>query len=444
MKVVKGGSVSRMLKDVPIPRMFYAVQDFKKDHIEPSQIPAVIRRELSKPEIAGTIQPGMHIAITAGSRGVANVDIITRTIVEVCKERGAHPFIVPAMGSHGGANAEGQKELLAGYGITEEAMGCPVRATMETVLLGHSAYGKPVYQDKYAHEADGIIISCRIKPHNAFRGPYESGVCKMMVVGLGKQMGAESVHSDGLGNMARNLPANAKVVAEKSNILFAIPSIENAYDETAIIEAIPAQQIFAREPELLKIAAANMPSILVGEADVLIVDAMGKNYSGTGVDPNISGTWSTSYGSGGLKVKRTCFLDLTDCSHGNANGMGLADIITARLFDKLDLDVIYTNCFTSTVLRSGMMPSVVATDKEAIQACLRTANGVEDYQAARIVRIKNTLHIGEIMLSEAYYKDVTEGRYPGVRAVSAPEALCFDKEDALAGFTDPVAFPAER
>lgn len=364
--------------------------------------------------------------------------------MEVCKERGAHPFIVPAMGSHGGANAEGQKELLAGYGITEEAMGCPVRATMETVLLGHSAYGKPVYQDKYAHEADGIIISCRIKPHNAFRGPYESGVCKMMVVGLGKQMGAESVHSDGLGNMARNLPANAKVVAEKSNILFAIPSIENAYDETAIIEAIPAQQIFAREPELLKIAAANMPSILVGEADVLIVDAMGKNYSGTGVDPNISGTWSTSYGSGGLKVKRTCFLDLTDCSHGNANGMGLADIITARLFDKLDLDVIYTNCFTSTVLRSGMMPPVVATDKEAIQACLRTANGVEDYQAARIVRIKNTLHVGEIMLSEAYYKDVTEGRYPGVRAVSAPEALCFDEEDALAGFTDPVAFPAER
>lgn len=431
MEVVRGGSVSRMLRDVEIPKMFYAVQSFHREHIASEEIPAAVKKELYRPEIAETIQPGMHIAITAGSRGVANVDIITRTIVEVCKERGAFPFIVPAMGSHGGANAEGQKELLAGYGITEEAMGCPVRATMETVLLGYSEYGKPVYQDKYAHEADGIIVSCRIKPHNAFRGPYESGVCKMMVVGLGKQKGAESVHSDGLGNMARNLPANAKVVAERSNILFAIPCIENAYDETALIEAIPAEQIFAREPELLTIAFANMPRILVEEADVLIVDEMGKNYSGTGVDPNISGTWSTKYGKGGLKVKRTCFLDLTDCSHGNANGMGLADIITARIFHKLDLDVIYTNCFTSTVLRSGMMPPAVATDKEAIQACLRTANGLEHYQDAKVVRIKNTLHIGEIMLSQAYYPEVLAGKYPGLSAASVPMELEFDPDGNL-------------
>lgn len=431
MEVVRGGSVSRMLRDVEIPKMFYAVQSFRREHIAPEEIPAAVKKELYRPKIAETIQPGMHIAITAGSRGVANVDIITRTIVEVCKERGAFPFIVPAMGSHGGANAEGQKELLAGYGITEEAMGCPVRATMETVLLGYSEYGKPVYQDKYAHEADGIIVSCRIKPHNAFRGPYESGVCKMMVVGLGKQKGAESVHSDGLGNMARNLPANAKVVAEQSNILFAIPCIENAYDETALIEAIPAEQIFAREPELLTIAFANMPRILVEEADVLIVDEMGKNYSGTGVDPNISGTWSTEYGKGGLKVKRTCFLDLTDCSHGNANGMGLADIITARIFHKLDLDVIYTNCFTSTVLRSGMMPPAVATDKEAIQACLRTANGLEHYRDAKVVRIKNTLHIGEIMLSQAYYPEVIAGKYPGLSAASVPMELEFDPDGNL-------------
>lgn len=431
MEVVRGGSVSRMLRDVEIPKMFYAVQSFRRERIAPEEIPAAVKKELYRPKIAETIQPGMHIAVTAGSRGVANVDIITRTIVEVCKERGAFPFIVPAMGSHGGANAEGQKELLAGYGITEEAMGCPVRATMETVLLGYSEYGKPVYQDKYAHEADGIIVSCRIKPHNAFRGPYESGVCKMMVVGLGKQKGAESVHSDGLGNMARNLPANAKVVAEQSNILFAIPCIENAYDETALIEAIPAEQIFAREPELLTIAFANMPRILVEEADVLIVDEMGKNYSGTGVDPNISGTWSTEYGKGGLKVKRTCFLDLTDCSHGNANGMGLADIITARIFHKLDLDVIYTNCFTSTVLRSGMMPPAVATDKEAIQACLRTANGLEHYRDAKVVRIKNTLHIGEIMLSQAYYPEVIAGKYPGLSAASVPMELEFDPDGNL-------------
>ena len=430
MKIKKGGNVSRMLEGIPIPDMFRAEQAFDKSHIEPAEIPSIVRKELSRPEIADTIQPGMSIAITAGSRGVANVDTITRAIVDFCKERGADPFIVPAMGSHGGATAEGQAQLLEGYGITAETMGCPVRSSMETVLLGYSEFGKPVYQDKNAHEADGIIVSCRIKPHNAFRGTYESGICKMMVVGLGKQKGAESVHSDGLGNMARNLPANARVVLENSNILFAIPTIENAYDETALIEAVPKDRIMKREPELLQFAFKNMPSILVGEADVLIVDSMGKNYSGTGVDPNISGTWSTEFGKGGLKVKRTCFLDLTDCSHGNANGMGLADFITKRMFDKLDPEMIYPNCFTSTVIRSGMMPPVVATDKEAIQACILTANQI-DKKRPRIVRIKNTLHVGRIMLSEVYYEDVRAGKYPGLTALDEPAPLVFDEDENL-------------
>ena len=430
MKIKKGGNVSRMLEGIPIPDMFRAEQAFDKSHIEPAEIPSIVRKELSRPEIADTIQPGMSIAITAGSRGVANVDTITRAIVDFCKERGADPFIVPAMGSHGGATAEGQAQLLEGYGITAETMGCPVRSSMETVLLGYSEFGKPVYQDKNAHEADGIIVSCRIKPHNAFRGTYESGICKMMVVGLGKQKGAESVHSDGLGNMARNLPANARVVLENSNILFAIPTIENAYDETALIEAVPKDRIMKREPELLQFAFKNMPSILVGEADVLIVDSMGKNYSGTGVDPNISGTWSTEFGKGGLKVKRTCFLDLTDCSHGNANGMGLADFITKRMFDKLDPEMIYPNCFTSTVIRSGMMPPVVATDKEAIQACILTANQI-DKKRPRIVRIQNTLHVGRIMLSEVYYEDVRAGKYPGLTALDEPAPLVFDEDENL-------------
>lgn len=430
MKIKKGGNVSRMLEGIPIPDMFRAEQAFDKSHIEPAEIPSIVRKELSRPEIADTIQPGMSIAITAGSRGVANVDTITRAIVDFCKERGANPFIVPAMGSHGGATAVGQAQLLEGYGITAETMGCPVRSSMETVLLGYSEFGKPVYQDKNAHEADGIIVSCRIKPHNAFRGTYESGICKMMVVGLGKQKGAESVHSDGLGNMARNLPANARVVLENSNILFAIPTIENAYDETALIEAVPKDRIMKREPELLQFAFKNMPSILVGEADVLIVDSMGKNYSGTGVDPNISGTWSTEFGKGGLKVKRTCFLDLTDCSHGNANGMGLADFITKRMFDKLDPEMIYPNCFTSTVIRSGMMPPVVATDKEAIQACILTANQI-DKKRPRIVRIQNTLHVGQIMLSEVYYEDVRAGKYPGLTALDEPAPLVFDEDENL-------------
>lgn len=430
MKIVKGGNVSRLLEGIQIPRMFHAQQSFPAEKIQPEKIPVVVYKELSKPEISQRIKPGMTIAITAGSRGVANVDIITKAIVDFCLEKGAAPFIVPAMGSHGGAMADSQKELLAGYNITEESMGCPIKSSMETVLLGYSQYGKPVYQDKNAYAADGIIISCRIKPHNAFRGPYESGVCKMMVVGLGKQMGAESVHSDGLGNMARNLPANGQVILDNSKILFAIPCVENAYDETALIEAIPKDEIMEREPELLKLAFSNMPSILVKEADVLVVNEMGKNFSGTGVDPNISGTWSTEFGKGGLRVKRTCFLDLTDCSHGNANGMGLADIITARLYNKLDSEVIYPNCFTSTVLRSGMMPPVVATDKEAIQACICTANQI-DRNNCRIVRIKNTLHLGNIMLSEAYFEDVVNGKYPGIAALSRPEELLFDSEENL-------------
>ncbi len=430
MKYVRSEEISQLLKDVKIPKMFHAVQEFKKDRLEPAQIPAVVHEQLSRPEISEKVKPGMEIAITAGSRGVANVDIITKAIVDFCKEKGAKPFIVPAMGSHGGATAEGQKELLAGFNITEETMGCPIRSSMETVLLGYSEFGKPVYQDKNAHEADGIILSCRIKPHNAFRGKYESGVLKMLVVGLGKQKGAESVHSDGMDNMARNIPANGKVALENSKILFAIPCVENAYDETAMIEAIPADRIMEREPELLQIAFSNMPSILVGEADVLVVNQVGKNFSGTGVDPNISGTWSNDYVSGGLKVKRTCFLDLTDCSHGNANGMGLASIITARMFEKLDLNTIYMNSFTSTVLKSAMMPPVVANDKEAIQACIRTANRI-DRDNVRMVRIKNTLHVGEIMLSESYYQDVVDGKYPGLTAVSEPAELNFDAEGNL-------------
>jgi hypothetical protein len=430
MEIQKGGIVSQLLANVPIPKMFKARQSFPRPRIAPENIPSVICAELSKDRVRELIQPGMHIAITAGSRGIANVDIITKAIVDYVKSRQAHPFIVPAMGSHGGATAAGQLEILAGYNITEESMGCPLRSSMDTVRLGTSEYGKPVYMDKNAYESDGIIVSCRLKLHNAFRGPYESGPCKMMVVGLGKQKGAESVHSDGMGKMAINLPANAKVVLANGPILLAIPCMENAYDETCKIEAIHRDDILAREPELLKYAATCMPSLIVGEGDVLIVDEIGKNYSGTGVDPNITGTFSTEFAKGGVNVQRTCMLDLTDCSHGNALGSGLASVITKRLFDKMDLQKMYPNCLTSTVLRSAIIPIIMATDKEAIQACIRTLNGV-DKDHARVIRIHNSLHIGEIMLSEAYYNDVVQGRYTGLSAESTPQPLEFDVEGNL-------------
>lgn len=430
MRIRNDGTVSRLLRDVPLPPMFHARQQFPDQHIEREDIRQTIFDEITRSGMAERVRPGMRVAITAGSRGIRNVDEITRSVVAFVKSRGATPFIVPAMGSHGGATAEGQKELLAGYGITEEAMGCEIHSSMETVLLGTSELGKPVYMDKNAYEADGVILSCRLKPHNAFRGPVESGPCKMMTVGLGKQKGAEQVHADGMDIIAKNIPTMAKVTLGTGKILFAIPCLENAYDQTLMFEAIPAEKILEREPELLKIAFANMPSILVGAGDVLIVDRIGKNFSGTGVDPNITGTFSTPYATGGVQVQRSCFLRLTEESHGNSLGVGLASAITRHIFDQIDADAMYTNCITSTVIKSAMVPCVLSTDKEAIQFCIRTCNRV-DPNRPRVIRIQNSLHIGQIMLSEAYLKDVREGRYPGLTALDEPQPLTFDHEDSL-------------
>lgn len=430
MEIKKDGTVSRLLRDVPLPRMFHAAQKFPDTHIEREDIEKAIFTEIARSGVGERVRPGMRIAVTAGSRGIRNVDEITRSVVAWVKSRGAVPFIVPAMGSHGGATAEGQKELLAGYGITEQTMGCEIRSSMETVLLGRSELDKPVYMDRNAFEADGIILSCRLKPHNAFRGPIESGPCKMMTVGLGKQKGAEQVHSDGMDIIFKNIPTMAKVTLNTGKILFAIPCLENAYDQTLLFEAIPAEKILTREPELLKTAFVHMPSLLVREGDVLVVDRIGKNYSGTGVDPNITGTFSTPYASGGVKVQRTCFLDLTEESHGNSLGVGLASAITRRIYDQIDADAMYTNCITSTVIKSAMVPCVLYTDKEAVQFCIRTCNRI-DPERPRVIRIRNSLHIGQVMLSEAYYADVRAGKYPGLEALDAPEGMLFDDQGTL-------------
>ena len=424
------GTVSRLLKDVPLPRMFHAAQTFPDRHIERGEIEKAIFDEIDRSGMGERVRPGMRVAITAGSRGIRNVDEITRSVVAYVKSRGATPYIVPAMGSHGGATAEGQKELLAGYGITEDAMGCEIRSSMETVFLGLSELGKPVYMDKNAYEADGVILSCRLKPHNAFRGPVESGPCKMMTVGLGKQKGAEQVHSDGMDIIAKNIPTMAKVTLGTGKILFAIPCLENAYDQTMMFEAIPAERILEREPELLKIAFQNMPSILVQEGDVLIVDLIGKNFSGTGVDPNITGTFSTPYATGGVRVQRTCFLDLTPESHGNSLGVGLASAITKRIYDQMDTNAMYTNCMTSTVVKSAMIPPILWNDKEAIQFCIRTCNRI-DPANPRVIRIRNSLHIGQIMLSEAYYAEAKAGKWPGLTVLSEPQPLTFDENGTL-------------
>ena len=430
MVVSEGGKVSELLRGVAFPKMFHAEQSFKDQSITPEEIESAVFSELSKPDFDSRIKAGMEIAITAGSRGIRNVDLITKAIVDYVKRKDGIPFIVPAMGSHGGATSEGQKEILASFNITEETMGCPIHSSMEVEDLGVCDRGKTVYIDKNAFQSDGIIVSCRLKPHNAFRGKYESGPCKMMTVGLGKQRGAETVHSDGMGDIGKNIPSMARVMIEKAPLLFALPCLENAYDETCRIEAILPENIMTREPELLKIAKAQMPRILVEEGDVLVVDEIGKNYSGTGVDPNITGTFSTPYASGGVKVQRTCMLRLSEVSHGNGLGIGLSDAITKRIFDDLDVEKMYPNCITSTVLASARIPSILATEKEAIQICIRTCTGI-NHDKIRIIRIPNSLHIGKIMLSEAYYEDVIHGKYPGVTALDAPGELEFNSDGEL-------------
>ncbi len=422
------GIVSELLRDVPIPKMFRVKQQLNKEQIPVADIPDVIFKELDAVEFSGKIKPGMRIAITAGSRGVDNVALITKSLADYVKSRGGEPFVVPAMGSHGGASAEGQRAILHGYGVTEDYIGCPILSSMETVCIGQTDDGRDVHIDRNAAEADGIIVSCRVKPHTGFRGPYESGIMKMMAIGLGKQYGAECCHNEGFKNMGENVPRFGKAIIKHANILFATAMIENAFDKTMKIAMVDAPDIAETEPRLLKEAYAAMGKIIVGECDVLIVDEIGKNISGAGMDPNITGTFITPYASGGLKWQRIALLDLTDESCGNAIGIGPATSITRKLFDKMDLNSMYANGITSTVLGNSKIPAIMDTDKEAIQICLRTCTGV-DHSKLKVVRIINTLEIEHILLSEAYLEEVD--RYPDLIVESDPQEMVFDDNGEL-------------
>lgn len=415
--------VADLVSKQPLPRMFQIRQKFRRERIPPEDIPATIERLLREEKFISQIRPGMRVAITAGSRGIANVALITRCIAEFVKQMGAEPFVVPAMGSHGGATAEGQAEILRSYGITEEYIGCPVRSSMEVKKIGTNAEGMDVFIDRYAAEADGIIVSCRIKPHTAFRGPYESGIMKMMAIGLGKQHGAKVCHEAGFGQMAKYVPMFGRAILKHAPVLFAVATIENAYDETAKLVAVNADEVEGREPLLLKEAAAHMPKILVEECDVLVVDQIGKNFSGDGMDPNITGTFCSPYASGGIKSQRVCVLDLSPQTHGNGIGLGYASATTQRVFEKLDLASMYPNAITCTVLGGVRIPIVMESDREAIQVCVQTCNGI-DKASPRIVRIPNSLHIEHIMLSEAYFQAV-QG-HPGIEVLGEPEHLPFD------------------
>lgn len=421
------GVVSELVQRMKIPEMMRVRQKFDDTAIQ--DVPAVTNEQLHQEKICSLIRPGMRIAIGAGSRGISNYATIIKCIVDFVKEMGAEPFIVPAMGSHGGALAEGQRQMLAGYGITPENMGCPVRCSMETKVIGRTADDRyPVQIDKYAAEADGIIICNRIKAHTAFRGPYESGLMKMLAIGLAKQKGAEFCHSRGFKYMAEMVELFGRGIISNANVLFGVALLENAYDKTVEIHALTSPEIIEQEPALLERAKAYMPRIRVEHADLLIVDEIGKNISGDGMDPNISGTFAVPYASGGIDVQRVAVLDICEQSHGNTIGWGMADCSTRRAFDKFDSEATYPNSLTCLVTQVSKIPMIFKNDKECIQAAIKTLADV-DHDDVKVVRIKNTLAMGEIQVS-ANLRPVVEAD-PNMEIVSEPEPMPFDENGNL-------------
>lgn len=421
------GVVSELVKNVKIPEMVRVKQWFDDARI--MDVPAKTNAELHQEKITSQIHPGMRIAIGAGSRGISNYAVIIKCIVDFVKEMGAEPFIVPAMGSHGGACADGQRQMLAGYGITEEEMGCPVRCSMETAVIGRTADDRyPVQIDKYAAEADGIIICNRIKAHTAFRGPYESGLMKMLAIGLAKQKGAEFCHSRGFKYMAEMVELFGKGIIANSKLLFGVALLENAYDKTADILALTPAEIISEEPKLQQRSKELMPRILIEHADLLIVDEIGKDVSGDGMDPNISGTFAVPYASGGIDVQRVAVLDITEKSHGNTIGWGMADTSTRRAFDKFDPEVTYPNSLTCRVTQVSKIPMIFRNDRECIQGAIKTMADV-DYDDIKIVRIKNTLSMAEIEIS-ANLLPLAEA-HPNMEVCGECAPMAFDENGNL-------------
>lgn len=420
--------VSELVKDTYIPKMFIARQEFPDDHIEREDIKKAVFNELSDDYYTSCIKPGMEIAITCGSRGISNIDLIVKSVCDFVRKKGAVPFVVPAMGSHGGATADGQKEVLSHYGVTEEFLQCEIRSSMETVFVGNNAEGLPVYMDKNAHDADGIILLNRVKPHTSFKGEVESGLMKMMAIGLGKQYGADKCHEAGFQNMAKNVKLFGQTVLNNSPVLFGVAILENAFDKTRKICAVKKDEIPVKEPELLKEARNSMPRILADTCDVLIIDRIGKDISGTGADPNVAGPFGDSGEQYGIKSQSICILDLTENTNGNGYGIGAADATTQRLFDKLDLEAMYVNSITSTALWKNRIPLIMKNDREAIQVAIKCCNEI-DKKNPRIVRIKDTLHLSEVMLSESYLDEIE--KIKGLTKISEPEYLPFNEKGDL-------------
>ena len=417
-------SIASLLADVPIPEVVTVRQALPRPRLAPGQL----EQALSPAALARVVRPGESIALAVGSRGVADQAAVVARLAASLRAAGAEPFIVPAMGSHGGATGEGQAALLAGMGVSERTAGAPVRSGMDVERIG-AAGGVPVLVDRLAWRADGIIIVNRVKPHPSFRGDRESGLAKMIAIGLGKQAGAQACHARGTSRMAATVLAVAGRVLATGRIRAGVAVLENAHHQTCHVELIPGADILAREPALLTRARGLQPTLPFRELDVLVLDRIGKNVAGTGFDCNVVGRYSNPELRGGPAITRIAALRLTPETHGNANGIGLVDVTTRRVFERMTFEETYPNALTSTASVSVKIPMVMASDALAVRAAILTA-GVTDPATVRLARISDTLSLSELQASPAAAEDLNRSQ---AEVDGTPAPLPFDDAGDLPG-----------
>lgn len=387
-----------------LPRMYTIHQHFPDAHLDEPE--TVLKESLSREEIRVLVKSGMKVAVAVGSRGITGISQIVKITIDYLKELGASPFIVSAMGSHGGGTKEGQREVLASYGITEETMGVPVVTDTDTVDLGAKKNGQHVWFDRAAYQADLIVPINRIKLHTDFVGELQSGLCKMLVIGLGNQKGCSAAHETDFEEFSDMLEESAALIIKKAPVGFGVAIMENAFDETCLLEAVPAGQMIAREKELVKLCVEKMPYIQVKKADIIIVEEIGKDISGAGFDPNILGrsTVRSKYLLPIPEFQKLVLLDVTEASHGNAIGVGLFDVITEKVFSKMDREATYANAIACKCILDARIPMIAKDEDEAVRIAVKSCRGL-DMENLRIIRIKNTLNLEEIQVSEAIYRE---------------------------------------
>jgi len=412
------------------PQIFRLRQSFPRPRV--ADVAGEVHAQLGRQELHRRVQPGQTVAITAGSRGIANIAAILRAAVQFFQVLGARPFLVPAMGSHGGGTAEGQLGVLASFGITEAAIGCPIRASMETAIVGHAKEGFPLHIARTACEADHVVVCGRVKPHTMFAGDFQSGLMKMLLIGLGKHAGASIIHraAEDLG-FDKIVGSVAGEVLEKCRVIAGLAIVENAYDETAHIEAVESAQFEVRDRKLLVQARQWMARLPFDAVDLLVIDRMGKNISGVGFDPNVVGRkYNDHQAVAGEtpKIRRICLRGLTPETHGNALGLGMAEFCRTQLLRDMDARTTRVNALTSGHIAAGMAPLDYQTDREMLAAALGTI-GLVPPRAARLLWIADTLNLVEVECSTAYLDEARTRS--DLEIVGLPRELEFDHSGSI-------------